>query len=139
MPEGDDDSTNGNIQAVNDLCDQIGVPRPAIDDVFRMGKKGVLPRMMLLKLVSTVDKKNIMSQAKNLRKQKIFLNDDQSAEDRKKCGLLRNHFKTMKATRPGINFSIRNCIMNIWKDNAIIEKYNVVDGNVKSLTSLSSV
>lgn len=134
MPEGDD-SPAGSVQQVFALCDEIGVPHPIVDDAFRMGKKGAEPRRMLLKLVSMVDKKRIMAHAKALRKKKVYLNDDLSAEERKKNGQLRAHFKTLKASRPGINFSIRNCIMMIWENNKIIERYHVEDDTIKVKTS----
>lgn len=133
LPEGDD-SAAGNIKAIKDLCDEIGINHPMIDDVFRMGKKGATPRRMLLKLVTTVDKKSFMAHAKALRKKKIFLNDDLPSEERKQNGQLRTHFKEMKKTRAGINYSIRNCIMAIWENNKIIERYHVEGGAVKLLT-----
>lgn len=133
LPEGDDSAT-GNVQAILDLCDEIGAVHPMIDDVFRMGKKGEEPRRMMLKLVTMVDKKALMAHAKALRKKKIYFNDDLSTEERKKNGQLRGHFKTMKLTRPDINFSIRNCIMMIWENNKIIERYQVEGDAVKMMT-----
>lgn len=129
-----DEGLEANIKAIDDLCDGVGIPKVLIDDVFRMGKKkGSSPRPLLLKLSLMVDKKRLMKTEKNVRSEKIYLNDDLSHQERIDCGLLRAHFKTMKTTRDNISYSIRDSVMCIWCNNAIIEKYAVVNGEVKQI------
>lgn len=134
--QGDD--LESSIEAVNNLCEKVGIQQVLIDDVFRIGKKGSGDRPILLKLALKVDKKRLMKAAKSLRKEKIYLNDDQSQEERIVDGKLRAHFKSMKATKPDISFSIRNGVMQIWSNSIVIENFHVDDGVVKTFSPLSA-
>jgi len=137
IPE-DQGDLQTNIETINSICDKIGTPKVMIDDVFRIGKKkDTGNRPILLKLALMVDKKRLLQGAKVLRKEKIYLNEDQTQEERIQGGLLRTYFKGIKPSRPDINFSIRNGVMSIWKDNAIIERYTVVDGAVQPIQNRS--
>lgn len=129
---------DANVEAVNNLCDNLGIRKVLIDDAFRLGKTKGATRPLLVKLALMVDKKLLMGQSKTLRAQKIYLNDDLTQQERKNSGLLRAHFKSLKTTRKDISFSIRNNVMSIWLNNAIIEKYGVEQDTVKRINVLQN-
>lgn len=130
----DVNGTDNYINAVNEMCDRIGVDRPLIiDNIFRLGKTPCPNKQtkLLVKFVRQIDKKNIIENSRKLRQEGIYISDDLSVEERNKCWLLRSYFRIMQKTRPEITFCIRKCVLMIWSNNENIEQYHVVDGKIQ--------
>jgi 3'-phosphoadenosine 5'-phosphosulfate sulfotransferase len=112
--------------AVADLYKQLGLPcNPDFDDCFRLGKpaEGKM-RPVLLKLIRFRDKKLIMSQTKSLKGTKIYINDDQSKDERKKLSILRLKERELRKDHPEARVYIRGQIL-IYKKGTTTKIYQV--------------
>lgn len=109
-------------ELMDELCTKMGIPSVLIDDIFRIGKKVEgKQRPLLVKLVKSTDKRLLMMNAKKL-KEKIYLNDDLTKEERDVEKILRNHFKVLKSSDASLRKSIRNGNMRIWKDGKMVQQ-----------------
>ena len=114
---------------IDELFSQLGVGKPTIDDIYRMGRKGADPRPILLKLVSTRDKHKILHSKFKIPQDKgIFINEDLSKEERRIQAILRRKKKELKRQDPLTNFDIRGIKLIAKKDNKIQAVF-VVDEN----------
>jgi len=78
------------------------------DHGFRLGKKGELNRPILLKLMRTRDKFQIMGLTHKLKGTGIYVNEDLPPEERRKHSLLLQKCKELKQSNPQAKTSIKS-------------------------------
>lgn len=99
--------TNENKEAiVQDLEKRIGVTL-MFDDIYRLGKPGRPSRPLMIKLMRTWDKRNLMTNRHKLKGTKIFVNDDLDKEERLTSSTLLKKLKELMSAKPSIKGRIR--------------------------------
>jgi len=124
IKEGDKETMQQQLKEVMKVFEKIGVKDALIDDVRRLGKyvaKGKTHCPLLVKFVRTVDKRAVLTNKTKLGKEKIFINNDMSPEERRQEKALKEKFKNMKAKDKDLKMSIRNGNKRIFKDGILLE------------------
>jgi regulator of replication initiation timing len=120
LPESPKEDFPALNTVVKDLFTRLDVGQPSIDEVHRLGKKGVQPRPILLKMVSTQDKfKILQAKLKIPRGENIFINEDLSLEERKAQAILRKKKREIQAQDPDITCNIKRTHLIVKKGDKI--------------------
>lgn len=129
LPEEANENAEKRMQIVQDLfTNKMKVSGVLIDDVYRVGRKdkaaaGGFSRFMIVKLVCGIDMQRILG-GKKLLRGNIFVNKDQSKEDRERDKAFRDFFKTLKTSDKDITKSVDfKGRLKIWKNNAVTHTY----------------
>jgi hypothetical protein len=102
-----------------DLAFRLGKPRPGES------------RPILIKLLRTRDKFEILSAAKNLKGTNIYIHQDMTPEDRKTNALLRKHIKDVKQTNPDAKCKVMTNRKELWITIKGNETRYQLDGELK--------
>lgn len=130
MKEEENENLESQEKAVTALFENIGVRGALVDDCRRLGRKveGRNTRPMLVKFVRMLDKRKVLGKKKNLGRERIFINEDLTIEERKTEKILRDHFKGLHEGDRGLKMGIRDGKMTIWKNNSFFKKVQVGAG-----------
>lgn len=96
---------------VDDKIKDLGTKMGIIidyDHAYRLGRKGKAKRPIMLKLLRTKDKFMILGAGSKLKGLDIYINEDQSPEERKQNTILLKKRKELKAGYPDAKISIKS-------------------------------
>lgn len=128
IEEDDSEQVDDLLLKANDVFEKMSIHGVEVDDIYRIGKKknNGKPRPILVKLLRSYQKKNIMREKKQLKGAKIYINDDLTFDERKVEKALRDKYRDMAKDNKDCRMGIRNGKMTVWKSGAKFAEYMVV-------------
>src|SRR5665811_11276 len=124
LPESPKETPTQLMKEIEVLFVKLGMSDPLIDNVYRLSKPvGGKVRPVMLKFVSTMEKRLMMTNRRNVITEKIFISDDMSKQQQQDQKLLRAKIKELKLTNKDIICIIRESSMVVKLNESIINKF----------------
>jgi hypothetical protein len=98
---------------IADIATKLGMEKIDYDQAFRLGKKSRNTRPILVKLLRTRDRFQIMALRNRLKGTNIYINEDRNAEERKKDAILQKKQVELREAHPKAKVYIKSGILNI--------------------------
>lgn len=131
IPEDEGEEVDDLLMKANDIFEKMGIHGVEVDDIYRIGRKKAngKPRPLLVKLLRNYQKRSVMKEKKQLKGEKIYINDDLTFDERKVEKALRDKYRDLSKGSKDYRMGIRNGKMTIWKSGAKFKEY-IVEGDV---------
>lgn len=125
--KGLEQATNENQETLENsviaVFEKVGVKRPEISSVRRLGSEGSVKRPVLVKLIRENDTKTILANKKQLGNEKIFIQKDLTLDERLAEWRLRKYFHDLKAEDLTLRASISSQSLIVWKNGKRLNSY----------------